>query len=283
MRRRSQVSLVLASSVPLVLSGCSVDFDDDVPKTHEFNQTMSFQSVQECVDQKMPVNVCSEAYIQAQNEHRRTAPHYDSKDACDADFVAGYCQADGNNGFAPKVGGFEVHAEGTLTDAQYRQAQAQAQQAQQSGEHGASMTGAVVGGGVGLLAGYMLGQAINNRSPIQYQSRPVSSYDRRDERHGNAYGGGAYRQSSNANNSSKWRSLPSSSSTRDTLGNNLRNNGSKASNGWDSRTSSSRQNTSKSSASSSVSRGGFGSQATARGGWGGSSGAGKSSWSSAGG
>lgn len=282
MRRRSQVSLVLASSIPLVLSGCSVDFeDDDAPATHNFDQTMSFQSVQECVDQKIPVNVCSEAYIQAQNEHRRIAPHYDSKDACDADFVAGYCQADGANGFVPKVGGFEVRASGALTDAQYRQAQEQAQQQQANG-HGSSVTGAVVGGGVGLLTGYMLGQALNNRNSVQYQSRPVSSYDRRDDRNGSSYSGGSYRPSSNAN-SSKWSTLPSSSNTRDTLGNNLRNNGSKASNGWDSRTSSSRQDASKSSASSSVSRGGFGSQATARSGWGGSSSSGKSSGASSGG
>lgn len=284
MRRRSQVSLVLASSLSLVLSGCEVSFDhdNDPQQTHHFDQTVKFTSVQQCVDQKLPVTICSDAFIQAQNEHRRTAPHYDTQQACDADFVPGYCQADGQGGFMPKVGDFEIHASGTLTDEQYRQAQTEAQS--QMNGHGSSVTGAVVGGGAGLLTGYMLGKALSNNRSTQYQSHPASPYPpRQDDRDSST--SGSYRPA--ANNSSKWRSGngDDSARTRDSLGNNLRNNGASASNGWDSRSSdrsARQQDQSRTSAASSVSRGGFGSEATARSGWSGASRSG-SSWFSFGG
>ncbi|MEE4464402.1 hypothetical protein V2S84_20180, partial [Azotobacter chroococcum] len=66
MKRSSYVQLSLATSISLAIAGCEGPQD-----THNIEQKFRFQSVQECVNQKFPVDVCSDAYMTALAEHRR--------------------------------------------------------------------------------------------------------------------------------------------------------------------------------------------------------------------
>src|SRR5471032_914361 len=120
MKRSKYVQLSLAASVAMAISGCG-----PTEKTYSVQKKYNFQSVQQCADEKLPVDVCSEAYMTAMAEHRRIAPVYDSQDDCDADFVAGWCQQDSAGKFLPKLGGFELTADGEVTQSQVDAAKAQ--------------------------------------------------------------------------------------------------------------------------------------------------------------
>lgn len=67
--RRSSVKLVLASSLPLALTACSAP-----EETYTVSKRTNYTTVQACVDDKVPVDVCSDAYMQALADHRRIAP-----------------------------------------------------------------------------------------------------------------------------------------------------------------------------------------------------------------
>ncbi|WP_462378815.1 DUF1190 domain-containing protein [Pseudomonas sp. Marseille-QA0892] len=235
MRTRNSATLVLAGALPLALAGCNQQ--DSV----EVTATKNFKTVQECVDTKFPVDICSDAYMNALADHRRIAPVYDTQAACDADFVPDYCQATSDGNFMPRLGGFELTATGQVNRADYDHAQ---QQGAQSGGYGVTN---------GLLTGLLIGNLLSNRGG-QYYSQPI--YQTRDGR-GNYGTSTLSRQMESGktfSNSHQARNSSTSAYTRQTLGRSLRSNGSD-----------------RSAVGSTISRGGFGSQASARSGWGGRS------------
>ena len=68
MKRSKYVQLSLAASVAMAISGCG-----PTEKTYDLQKKYNFQSVQQCADEKLPVDVCSDAYMTAMAEHRRIA------------------------------------------------------------------------------------------------------------------------------------------------------------------------------------------------------------------
>ena len=233
MKRSKYVQLSLAASVAMAISGCG-----PTEKTYDLQKKYNFQAVQQGADEKLPVDVCSDAYMTAMAEHRRIAPVYDSQADCDADFVADWCQQDSTGKFIPRLGGFELTAEGQVTQSQVDAANAQAANAQASGGSGFSTSSLLTG----LLIGNMLS---NNRN--SYRSEPVYRY--RDDR-GN-YGNSTLNQRV-SNGATFGRS-------------------NQARYGSSNYTSTLRSSPKSSSVSSATSRGGFGSKASARSGWGGGS------------
>ncbi|MEG0858318.1 MAG: DUF1190 domain-containing protein [Pseudomonas sp.] len=228
MKRSQYVQLSLAASVALAVSGCNSE-----PETLAVQQKFNFQSVQECVDGKIAVDVCSDAYIKAMAEHRAQAPVYDSQADCDADFVENWCQMDSSGKFVPKLGGFEINAQGAFT----RDQLAAAGVSPEAG-HSASFSSNDSGLLTGLLIGNMLSGGSRN-----YYSEPVYRY--RDNR-------GGYANSTLNQRIASGATFPRSR---------------QAQSGNSYRTTTARPK----SVASSTSRGGFGSQASARSGWGGSS------------
>ncbi len=241
--RRSSLKLVLASTLPLALAACSKS-----EETVEVNTQQTFPTVQACVEQKVPVDICSDAYMNALADHRRIAPTYDSAAACDADFVPDYCQQTSDGKFMPKLGGFELSLSGEVPKSQVAAAQAQGESGGGGGGGGFS--------GTSLLTGLLIGNMLSgNMGGGRYYSQPI--YQTRDSR-------GAYQSSTLSKQieqgktfgqSTQARSSSTGSYSQSTLGRNLGKG---------------------SSVSSSISRGGFGSQASARSGWGGKSSSGSS-------
>ena len=233
MKRSKYVQLSLAASVAMAISGCG-----PTEKTYDLQKKYNFQSVQQCADEKLPVNVCSDAYMAAMAEHRRLAPVYDNQADCDADFVADWCQQDSAGKFIPKLGGFELSADGEVTQSQVDAAKAQLPASEaNSGGSGFS--------GTSLLTGLLIGNMLsNNRN--SYNSQPVYRY--RDDR-------GSYSSSTLGQRIAKGSTFTKSNQAR--YG---------SSNYADSIRSASKPV----SVASSTSRGGFGSKASARSGWGGS-------------
>lgn len=244
--RRSSLKLVLASTLPLAISACSNPDDNTV----EVNTRSTFTTVQACVDQKFPVDICSDAYMNALADHRRIAPTYDDAAACEADFVPGYCQANSDGKFMPKLGGFELGVTGRLPKDQVAAAQAQ------TGGGSSNNEGGGVFGGNGFLTGLLIGNLLSsNRGGAQYSSQPI--YQTRDSR-------GAYQSSTLSRQIDDGKTFSQSNQAR-----------SSSTGSYNSSTLA--RNLGTGSVSSSVSRGGFGSQATARSGWGGKSSGGFSS------
>lgn len=237
MKRSKYVQLSLAASVAMAISGC-----EPAEKTYPLQKKYNFQSVQQCADEKLPVDVCSDAYMTAMAEHRRIAPVYDNQADCDADFVADWCQQDSAGKFIPKLGGFELTADGEVTQSQVDAAKAQLP-ASEANSGGSGFSGS------SLLTGLLIGNMLSsNRS--SYFSEPVYRY--RDSRGGFS--------------SSTLNQRIASGSTF------TKSNQAKYGTGYSTSTSKS-----SSKVASSTSRGGFGSQASARSGWGGSSSSGRSS------
>lgn len=229
MKRSKYVQLSLAASVALAISGCG-----PTEKTYKLQKKYNFQSVQQCVDEKLPVDICADAYMTAMTEHRRIAPTYASQADCDADFVPDWCQQDSSGQFIPKLGGFELSADGEVTQSQVDAARAQLPASEAN----------VGGSGFGnLLTGMLIGNMLSsNRN--SYYSEPVYRY--RDDR-------GSFGSSTLSQRVSRGSTFTKSNQARygsytDTI------------------------KTSKPmSVASSTSRGGFGSSSSARSGWGGSS------------
>ncbi|WP_413792823.1 MULTISPECIES: DUF1190 domain-containing protein [unclassified Pseudomonas] len=229
MKRSKYVQLSLAASVALAISGCG-----PTEKTYKLQKKYNFQSVQQCVDEKLPVDICSNAYMTALSEHRRIAPVYDSQADCDADFVPDWCQQDSAGKFIPKLGGFELSADGEVTQSEVDAARAQLPASEAN----------VGGSGFGnLLTGMLIGNMLSGHRS-SYYSEPVYRY--RDDR-GNfgsstlnqrVSSGSTFTKSNQARYGSYTDSVKSSKAI---------------------------------SVASSTSRGGFGSQSSARSGWGGSS------------
>jgi len=233
MKRSTYVQLSLAASVAMAISGCQPP-----EKTYELQKKYNFQSVQQCADEKLPVDVCSDAYMSAMAEHRRIAPVYDSQADCDADFVADWCQQDSAGKFIPKLGGFELTADGQVTQSQVDAAKSQLPASEANSGGSGFSTGSLL---TGLLIGNMLSSNRNS-----YFSEPVYRY--RDSR-------GDY-----GNSTLSQRIAKGSTFTR--------SNQAKYGSGYSTSTV---KPPSKINVASSTSRGGFGSQASARSGWGGAS------------
>ncbi|WP_455921660.1 DUF1190 domain-containing protein [Pseudomonas putida] len=237
MKRSKYVQLSLAASVALAVAGCGAP-----EKTYQVKKTFDFKTVAECTAQKFPVDVCSDAYIAALNQHRKIAPVYDNKADCEADFVPDYCQVDSAGKYMPQLGGFEMDADGTVTQSQLDAAKAEV--ARSGGESSGS------GGGFnsnGLLTGLLIGHMLSS-STGNFRSAPVYQY--RDDR-------GNY-------SSSTLGSRINSGATFS------RSRQSESGNGYSSG-SFGRTNANPVSVRQATTRGGFGSSATARSGWGGSS------------
>ncbi|MFP3850993.1 DUF1190 domain-containing protein [Pseudomonas sp. W5-01] len=234
--RRSSLKLVLASTLPLAISACSKS------DTVEVSAQQTYPSVQACVDQKVPVDICSDAYMSALAEHRRVAPTYDDKTACEADFVPDYCQQNADGKFTPKLGGFQLEVSGELPKSQVDAAKAQADQ------YGGGGGGGFGSGVNGFLMGMLVSNMVNGFTGGggRYYAQPI--YQERDSRGGYGYStlSRQIERGKTFGNSTQARSSSTGTYSKSTLGRN-------------------------SSVSSSVSRGGFGSQATARSGWGGKS------------
>ncbi|RMV62589.1 putative lipoprotein [Pseudomonas coronafaciens pv. atropurpurea] len=239
MMRRSSVKLVLASTLPLALAGCGPS-----ESKQNFEAKANFKSVQECVEAKVPVDVCSDAYMQALSDHRRIAPTYDDKASCDADFVPDYCQVTSDGKYVPKMGGFELGFSGQVPKEALDRANQEVTQSAPAGMSGTT----------GLMAGLLIGNLLSNGFGGNRYSQPI--YQTRDDR------GGYYSSSlpsqidrgKTFSRSTQAQSSPDRSYGKSTLGLNLGSSGSGSS-----------------SVSSTISRGGFGSQASARSGWGGKS------------
>lgn len=166
MKRSKFVQLSLAAAVSVSITGCSPD-----EQTVTASKKFTFQTVKECTEAKIPVDVCSDAYMNAMAEHRRVAPAYATKADCEADFIEGYCEIDSKGEYLPRLGGFELTAAGTFTQSQVAQAQASA------GASGSS--GGSSGGGNDLLTGLLIGNLLSNNGG-HYYSEPV--YRHRDDR-----------------------------------------------------------------------------------------------------
>ncbi|CAM3508812.1 hypothetical protein BZK31_27005 [Pseudomonas floridensis] len=250
--RRSSVKWVLASTLPLAISGCGAA--DDAPN---FQAKASFKTVQECTDAKIPVDVCSDAYMKALSDHRTIAPVYDDKASCDADFIPDYCQVTSDGKYTPKMGGFELGFEGNVPKEALDRANQEVAQAAPAGMSGTT----------GLLTGLLIGNLMSNGfgGGSRYYSQPI--YQTRDDRSSGTYG---YYGSSLPSQMERGKTFGKSTQARSgsgsygtsTLGRSLGGSGSG----------------SGSSVSSTISRGGFGSQASARSGWGGKSSSSSSSF-----
>lgn len=160
MKRSKYVQLSLAAAVSVAIAGCGED------PTVVASQKFTFQTMKECVDAKLPTDVCADAYMAAMAEHRRVAPAYANQTDCEADFVEGYCEVDSKGQYLPRLGGFELTATGSFSQSQVDQAQA-------------SSGGGASSGGSNFLTGLLIGNLLSNRGG-NYYSEPVYRY--RDSR-----------------------------------------------------------------------------------------------------
>lgn len=272
MRRRSQVGLVLAGTLPFVLAGCG----NSTPDTYTLNKSMTFQSVEQCAQTGFPTQTCADAFIKAKNDYTRITPEYDSKEACENEFVPDYCDAtsqEDKQTWRPRMNGFSLNVEGELTEAQVAQAKKEAAASGHANDNQLLE---------GILLGYLLKSGMQGSllygpaQPTYLVRDPVAQQPQSNTSAGSSYGnsysstrytGGGVRSSTLGEQVERGQSYSQSRQSQryghdyyqhsNTLGHSLR--------------SSSGTGLSRHAASSSTSRGGFGSQASARGGWGGHS------------
>jgi len=237
MKRSKCVQLSLSAAVALAIAGCQAP-----EKQYQISKSFNFTNVQQCVDQKVPVDVCSDAYMTALAEHRRIAPVYTSQAECDADFVENYCRVDSSGRFSPPLSGFQLSADGQVSESQLAQAQAA------TGGSGSVGTGSTLNN---VVMGMLIGNMLSN-SGGRYYSEPVYRY--RDDR--GSYGsstlakrissGSTFKNSTQAKSGAVYTASSSKPSLKPSI------------------------STKPVAVRSTTSRGGFGSQASARSGWGGS-------------
>jgi uncharacterized protein YgiB involved in biofilm formation len=287
MKRSKGISLALVSTIPFALTACT----DSNEEVRTVSSSKTFESIQECVDTKIPVDVCSNSYIMALNEHKKIAPTYVSQEDCDGDFVKDYCVVNEAGKWMPKLGGFQITES---HDVKYRKnekgdfapvVEAPVQTAS-SGSTTTTTTGTgggttIInnntggghgGGGSDFLTGMLVGHAFSGggggHTTNNYYSEPV--YKTRDSRgdfktstiNERVQAGSSFTASEQTKSGFdyKQKSLTGSLSGRSQPTNNAYNNS-----GYNSGYSSG----SRAAESANVTRGGFGNQAVARSSWGG--------------
>ena len=278
MRRRSHVGLVLAGALPLMLTGCG----DSTPDTYTLSKSMTFSSVQQCSQTGFPTEACAGAFIKAKSDYDRITPEYDSQQDCENDFVAGYCDArteDDKQIWRPRMNGFKLDVEGSLTEEQVTQAKKEIAATGHANDNQMLE---------GILLGYLLKSAMQGSllyGPAQPTYLVKEPYAQQPSNTGSSSGYSSGSSFSSSGSSNRVRAVTLSEqldqgqsylqsrqshryggsyySRSSTLGQSLRHTSSSSGSGG--------SGLSRHSASSSVSRGGFGSHASARGGWGGHS------------
>ncbi|KTT03769.1 hypothetical protein SB14R_03225 [Pseudomonas oryzihabitans] len=159
MKRSSHVQLSLLAVAVVSVSGC------DVPEKDKYlNETASFDSVQQCVDARIPQNICAESYMDALAEYKQRvySYSYETQAQCEENFVAGYCELTDTGRFAPKFGGFQITVRGLATSSQVAAAHAEA------------ANGSSTSSNNGLLTGLLIGTLLNNGN--SRLSTPVFRY-----------------------------------------------------------------------------------------------------------
>jgi len=224
MKRSKQVQLVLLSAVPFALVACG----GGQQPVRQVKESRSFESMQACVDGKVPADICADSYMAALQQHKQVAPVYSDKQACETDFIADYCVPTSAGQFMPKMGGFELIVE----------------REEALNPDGTPVTPASAhssGGGSGFLTGLLLGNALSGSGP-RYYSEPI--YMNRDSR-------GRFQRTSLRQQINTGKTFSSSQQAK-------YGGGFKPGSG----------STKPMSVASTTSRGGFGSQSSARSGWG---------------
>jgi uncharacterized protein YgiB involved in biofilm formation len=95
MKRSGAIRLVLMGTAALSLAAC----DEKVP-------TGVFETVDQCsVSGHYSSDQCNAAFAEAQTEHARTAPRFESRAACEEQFGAAQCQAAPESKTAAASGG----------------------------------------------------------------------------------------------------------------------------------------------------------------------------------
>lgn len=293
MKRSRHVTLALVSTIPFALTAC-----DSNEQTKTVTNSKTFSSIQQCVDSKVPVEICSNSYIMALNEHNKLAPTYATKDECVTDFVKDYCvQSAAGNQWMPKLGGFQIteshdvkyrkNAEGQFVPVQppvqtvAAGTGAPGTQVVEGAGGGTTIINNTTGGGSGggsgdFLTGMLLGNMMSGGGSTNhhYHSEPV--YQNRDSR-------GSYQTSTIKQRVDSGTTFKSSNQAKSgydykqkSITESLSNRTAPASksfggSSYDSGSSykSSSSSWGSSANSTSTSRGGFGSQASARSSWGG--------------
>lgn len=162
MKRSKKIQLALISTIPFALTACE-STDPVKPVT----ATKTFGSMKECVDAKVPTDVCSNSYMQALNEHKRIAPMYDKESDCENDFLVGFCNETSDAKWMPRLTGFQITASGQVPVSQL---QGQAQ----TGADGTTIINNGSSGGTGdFLTGLLIGNMLSGGGSPRYHSEPV--------------------------------------------------------------------------------------------------------------
>lgn len=241
MKRSKSIQLMLVSAIPFALVAC----DDGQRSVQQSVRTVTdqrtFETVQSCVDSKIPADICADTFMAAMDQHKKQAPVYDTQANCEADFIPGYCAEITGGRFMPKLGGFQITSEREVPN----------QPAGAEGQMVQSGAGSHSGGGSndGLLTGLLLGQMMSGGS-ARYYSEPV--YISRDSR-------GDFRKSTLAKQIESGNTFSRSRQSTQGAGYSVNSLARKSSN----------LNSKPVQVAAAPARGGFGGQATARSGWGG--------------
>ncbi|WP_369990587.1 DUF1190 domain-containing protein [Pseudomonas xanthosomatis] len=204
--------------------------------TYTVTQRVNYDDLAACVADQVPQKDCEQAYKQAYAEYLHSEPLFASLSACEAEFSAGGCTLKAGY-YRPLMSGFELETSGEVTESQLARAN--------NGQ--GNLSGSMA---TGVLAGMLLSQVLPGDR--HYRSQPLYNYRASNQ----GFRRGPLSQ----------RFAIQRDPQREQQGSSLSSGGGGGSWGGGGR------EPSRSAVSSSISRGGFGSQATARSGWGGRSG-----------
>lgn len=177
-KSNQHITLALVSTIPFFLAAC-----DNTPEeqTRTVTNKKVFNSVQDCVDNKVPQAICQNSFIQANNEHLKVAPTYKSEDDCEAVFMKDQCAVNLDNLWAPKLAGFEItesHIErvngGNVVQSTTPQAAPVGTTQAPATTGGTTVINNTTGGGSsdGFVTGLLIGNMMGNSGP-NYYSQPV--------------------------------------------------------------------------------------------------------------
>lgn len=150
--KRSSFKLVLAGSLPLALTACGPQ-----EELYTVSQKTNYDTVAACVNDYMPIAVCTDAYQQAHSDYLRQAPTFAFQSACEAQFGADNCLTTVDGRYMPRMNGFELESAVEVTQSQLDAGYAQ------GGGYGHIASAAV--------AGMLLGQARSRDR--RFRAQPV--------------------------------------------------------------------------------------------------------------